>query len=203
MFLVSNESQLLFKLANAYQDRDVEITREVFGTSEAGRGDTKLNTQSYVGELSYAFNYNDKTTLRPYLALRHTTIKQHAYTESDIINRPLSYATLEDRSTAALLGLKLNHQFTPKTTLTASLGLEQDLEHNFNDYSATSTSIFLSGLTPKNFNDNIKRTRPVTSAGAYYAISNSQRIAVDIYYQKLSFQSTGSTTAYFNYSVGF
>ena len=188
------------KLANAYQDKDVDTTREVVGTSEAGRGETRLKTQSYVGELSYAFNYNDKTLLRPYLALRHTTIKQDAYTETGVAT-PLNYANLEDRSTTALLGLKLNHKLTPKTTLTASLGIEQDLEHSVDQYSASSTGI--SGLTSENFNNDIKRTRPVVSAGAYYALSKTQRIAGDIYYQELPFQSTGSTTAYFNYTIGF
>jgi hypothetical protein len=188
------------KLANAYQDKDVDITREVISTSEAGRGETSLNTQSYVGELSYAFNYNNKTLLRPYLALRHTTIKQDAYTETDV-SAPLSYAALVDRSTTALLGLKINHELTPRTTLTSSLGLEQDLEHHVNQYSASATD--LSGLTSENFSDNIKRTRPVASAGAYFAVSKTQRIAGDVYYQQLSFQRTASTTAYFNYTIGF
>ena len=203
-FVVWNQNQdglgYQVKLANAYQDKNVDTTREVIGTSEAGKGTTDLTTQSYVGELSYAFNYNDKTLLRPYLALRHTMIKQDAYTETGVAT-PLSYDSLEDRSTTALLGLKLNHQLTPKTTLTASLGIEQDLEHSVDDYSATSTGI--SGLTSENFNDSIKRTRPVASAGAYYAVSKTQRIAGDIYYQQLPFQSTGSTTAYFNYTIGF
>jgi len=188
------------KLANAYQDKDVNTTRDVIGTSEAGTGSSNLNTQSYVGELSYAFLANqDKTTLRPYLALRQTTIKQDAYTETGVAN-PLSYGSLKDRSTTALVGLKLNHAVTPKTTITASLGLEQDLEHSVDQYSATSAGI--SGLTSENFNDSIKRTRPVASAGAYYAVSKTQRISGDVYYQQLPFQSTGSTTTYFSYMIG-
>lgn len=188
------------KVANAYQDKDVSTTRNVIGTSEAGRGDTNINIQSYVGELSYALAYQDKTLLRPYLALRHTTIKQDAYTETGV-STPLTYASLKDRSLTALVGLKLNHALTPKATLTASFGIEQDLEHQVDQYSATSAGI--SGLTSENFNDSIKRTRPVASAGAYYAASKTQRISMDIYYQQLPFQSTGSTTAYFNYTIGF
>ncbi len=188
------------KVANAYQDKDVNTTRDVIGTSEAGTGATNLNTQSYVGELSYAFLANqDKTTLRPYLALRQTTIKQDAYTETGVAN-PLSYGSLKDRSTTALVGLKLNHALTPKAMLTASLGIEQDLEHSIDQYSATSSSI--ANLTSENFNDSIKRTRPVASAGAYYAVSKTQRISGDVYYQQLPFQSTGSTTAYFSYMIG-
>jgi hypothetical protein len=188
------------KLANAYLDKDIKTTRDVIGTSEAGVGSTNLNTQSYVGELSYAFTYMDNTLLRPYLALRHTTIKQDGYTEKGV-SSPLRYASLTDRSTTALVGLKLNHAMTPRTTLTGSLGVEHDLEHSVDDYSATSTGI--SGLTSENFNDSIQRTRTVASAGAYYAVSKKQRISGDIYYQQLPFQSTGSTTAYFNYMIGF
>ena len=188
------------KVANAYQDKDVNTSRDVIGTSEAGAGATNLNTQSYVGELSYAFTYQGKTLLRPYLALRHTIIKQDAYTETGV-STPLSYASLTDRSTTALVGLKLNHSLTPKTTLTASLGVEQDIKHSVDQYRATSVGI--SGLTSEDFNDSINRTRPVASAGAYYAASKKQRISGDFYYQQLPFQSTGSTTAYFNYMVGF
>jgi uncharacterized protein with beta-barrel porin domain len=188
------------KLANAYQDKDIKTTRDVIGTSESGTGSTNLNTQSYVGEVSYAFTYEDKTLLRPYFALRHTTIKQDAYTEKAVAT-PLSYASLTDRVTTSLVGLKLNHALTPKTTLTASFGIEHDLEHSVDDYAGSSAGI--SGLTSENFNDNIKRTRTVASAGAYYAVSKNQRISGDAYYQQLPFQSTGSTTAYFNYMIGF
>jgi hypothetical protein len=31
----------------------------------------------------------------------------------------------------------------------------------------------------------------------------NQRIAADLYYQQLPFQSTASTTAYVNYTIGF
>ncbi|CAN4265908.1 Autotransporter beta-domain containing protein [Methylophilaceae bacterium] len=197
-----NEDHLGYqvKIANAYQDKDVTTTRDVIGTSEAGRGKTELNTQSYVGELSYAFTFKDKTLVRPYLALRHTTIKQDAYTEDTtaLVTAPLTYAALEDKSTAALLGIKLNHALTPKTNLTASLGFEQDLSHKVDQYAASGVS----GLTSENFNDNIKHTRPVASLGAYYALTKTQRISGDVYYQQLPFQSTGSTTAYFNYMIG-
>lgn len=188
------------KVANAYQDKEVNTTRDVIGTSEAGTGAANLNTQSYVGELSYAFTYQDKTLLRPYLALRHTTVKQDAYTETGI-STPISYSSLTDRSTTALVGLKLNHSLTPKATLTASLGVEQDIKHSVDQFSANSAGI--SGLTSENFNDSVNRTRPVASAGVYYAVSIKQRISGDVYYQQLPFQSTGSTTAYFNYMVGF
>lgn len=189
------------KIANAYQDKDVTTTRDVIGTSEAGTGKTNLNTQSYVGELSYAFNYQEQTIVRPYFALRYTRIKQDGYTEetTSSVTAPLTYAKLSDRSTTALMGVKVNHALTPKTNLTASLGVEQDLDHKVDQLSASGVS----GLTSENFNSNIKRTRPVTSLGAYYAVAKNQRVSGELYYQQLPFQSTGSATAYVNYMIGF
>jgi hypothetical protein len=187
------------KIANAYQDKDVTSTRDAFGaTGEAGTGKTNLNTQSYVGELSYAFNYQDSTIVRPYFAVRYTNIKQDAYTETGV-STPLSYAKLGDRSTTALMGVKLNHALTPRTNLTASLGIEQDINHKTDQLVASGVA----ELTSENFNNNIKRTRPVASAGAYYAVAKNQRLSGEVYYQQLPFQSTGSATAYFNYMIGF
>ena len=187
------------KIANAYQDKDVRSTRDAYGeTGEAGTGKTNLNTQSYVGELSYAFNYQDSTIIRPYFALRYTNIKQDAYTETGV-DHPLSYAKLGDRSTTALMGVKLNHALTPRTNLTASLGVEQDINHQVDKLTATGVA----DLTSENFNNNIKRTRPVASAGAYYSVAKNQRLSGEVYYQQLPFQSTGSATAYFNYMIGF
>ena len=199
-----NEDRLGYqvKIANAYQDKDVTTTRDVIGTSEAGTGSTTLNTQSYVGELSYAFLANeDKTLVRPYAALRYTRIKQDGYTEatSSGVTAPLTYSALADRSTTALVGVKLNHKLAEKVNLTGSLGIEQDLNHQVDNLTATGVS----SLTSENFNDSIKRTRPVASIGAYYMPVKNQRISADLYYQQLPFQSTGSATAYVNYTIGF
>jgi hypothetical protein len=79
--------------------------------------------------------------------------------------------------------------------------IKQDINHKTDQLIASAADI--SGLTSKNFNNNIKRTRPVASAGAYYAVAKNQRLSGEVYYQQLPFQSTGSTTAYFNYMIGF
>lgn len=198
----SKQSQLGYqvKLANAYQDKHVKTNREIVGTSEAGTGSTNLNTQSYVAELSYAFLANQaKTLVRPYAALRYTRIKQDAYTEDASVTSPLTYATLEDRSTTGLVGMKVNHKLTEKVNLTGSVGMEHDLSHHVDNIAASGVS----GLSSENFNDTIKRTRVVATLGAYFSPMKKQRIAAEIYYQQLPFQSTGSLTAYVNYTIGF
>jgi len=186
------------KIANAYQDKDLSTTRDVIGTSEAGTGKTSLNTQSYVGELSYAFMYKENTLVRPYFALRYTSIEQDAYTETGVDN-PLTYSALNDRTTSALMGVKFKHAITEKTKLTGSLGVEQDLHHKTDQLTATGVS----GLTSENFSGNIHRTRPVASIGATYDIAKTQRLSGELLVQQLPFQSTTGATAYFNYMIGF
>lgn len=186
------------KIANAYQDKDLSTTRDVIGTSEAGTGKTSLTTQSYVGELSYAFMFKENTLVRPYFALRHTKIEQDAYTETGVTS-PLTYSALNDRTTSALMGVKFKHALTPKANLTGSLGLEQDLHHKTDQLSATGVS----GLTSENFSGDIHRTRPVASLGATYDIAKTQRLSGEVLVQQLPFQSTSGATAYFNYMIGF
>ncbi len=186
------------KIANAYQDKDLSTTRDVIGTSEAGTGKTSLTTQSYVGELSYAFMYKENTLVRPYFALRHTKIEQDAYTETGVTS-PLTYSAINDRTTSALMGVKFKHALTPKAYLTGSLGLEQDLHHKTDQLSATGVS----GLTSENFSGDIHRTRPVASIGATYDIAKTQRLSGEVLVQQLPFQSTTGATAYFNYMIGF
>ena len=186
------------KIANAYQDKDLSTTRDVIGTSEAGRGNTSLNTKSYVSELSYAFMHKENTLVRPYFALRHTSIEQDAYTETGVTT-PLTYSALNDKTTSALMGVKFKHALTPKTNLIGSLGLEQDL-HN-KTYRLIATGV--SGLTSENFSGDIHRTRPVASLGATYDISKTQRLAGEVLVQQLPFQNTAGATAYFNYMIGF
>jgi hypothetical protein len=188
------------RLANTYQDKDVTSTRAVFDTSEAGSGKSSLTSQSYLAELSYAFQYEDKTLVRPYAGLRYTHLKQDGYTEGSVDN-PLTVAALRDKGTTALLGVKINRSLTDKATLTAQLGLEQDVHHKVGNYSATNSNI--GDLDSVAFNSNIKRTRPVASIGAFYDVTKTQRASATINYQQLPFQSTGSTTAYINYMIGF
>ena len=188
------------KLANAYQDKDLTTTRDVIGTSEAGRGTTSLNSRSYVGELSYAFMFKENTLVRPYFALRHTNIEQNAYTETGVDN-PLTYGALNNRTTSALMGVKFKHALTPKANLIGSLGVEQDLHHKIDQLTATAAGI--AGLTSENLSSNLHRTRPVASIGATYDIAKTQRLSGEVLVQQLPFQSTAGATAYFNYMIGF
>jgi hypothetical protein len=194
-----NELGYQVKLANTYQDKDLTLTRDVLGTSESGTGKTGLMTQSYVGELSYAFMYKENTLVRPYFGLRYTSINQDAYTETGVTT-PLTYSKLKDETIAALMGVKLKHQLTEKTTLTGSLGIEQDIDHKVGNFEATG----LSGLTSENFSGGTRHnTRALASLGAYYSIAKSQRLSGEVMFQQLPFQNSMGGTVYANYMIGF
>ena len=186
------------KVANAYQDKDLSTTRDVIGLSEAGRGSTSLNSRSYVSELSYAFMYKENTLVRPYFALRYTTIEQDAYTETGV-STPLTYSAINNRTTSALMGVKFKHALTPKANLIGSLGVEQDLHHKTDRLTATG----IAGLTSENLSSDLHRTRPVASLGATYDIAKTQRLSGEVLVQQLPFQNTAGATAYFNYMIGF
>jgi len=64
------------KLANAYPAKEVDITRDIVGTSEAGMGSADLTMESYVGVVSYALTVNQQTLILPNLVLRYTKVEQ-------------------------------------------------------------------------------------------------------------------------------
>jgi hypothetical protein len=80
------------RLANTYQDKDVTQNRTVFNTSEAGSGKSSLTSQSYLAELSYAFQYEDKTLGQTLLQLFVIRILNRM-----VIQKPQSTGTV-DRS---------------------------------------------------------------------------------------------------------
>ena len=112
---------------------------------------------------------------------------------------PLTFAPLMDRSTTALLGVKLEQPITPKTTLKVSLGIEHDLYRDIDSYSAPGVN----GLTSESFSNTLDETRPVAAIGASYAISRTQLVTADFFYQHQPFQTTGSSTVYLHYTIGF
>ena len=188
------------KVANAYQSKDLTITRTATGDAEAGRGDTSMEVQSYVAEVSYQFSDGVKTTYRPYVALRRAIIKQDGYTETDVDN-PLTFNTLEDKSTTVIMGMKAKYKLSNQVTLNGALGVEHDVDNDIDKLQATSSTI--TGLTAVDINSSINKTRPVATLGVTYHISPNQTLSAQTQYQELAYTSTSGKTAYVNYTVGF
>ena len=187
------------RAANAYQAKDMTITRSVIGEAEAGVGETEIEVQSYVAEVSYQFSDGD-SFFRPYLAARRAIIKQDGYTETGVTN-PLTYNTLEDKSTTIVMGMKSKYRLNHTVTLNGALGVENDISNKVDKIQATSSTI--TGITPVDINTSINKTRPVVTLGATYYIAPNQAFSAQAQYQELSYTRTTAKTLYFNYTVGF
>ena len=186
------------KLANAYQQKNATLTREVVGSSEEGKGQTVIEAESYVAELQYGYQFSDDTVMRPYFAARSAVIKQDAYTETGLYS-PLSFNEIKDKSTTVLLGLKFNTDLSQKLSLKGSLGVEHDIEHSVDKLAPTG----ISGLSMVSLTDSFNKTRPVVSLGFDYAIKPNHRLSGILQYQELPYESKTESNAYIYYTIGF
>ena len=193
------------RMAAGYGNNDMTVTRTAVDTSEAGVGATGLNSQAVSGMLKYGFSIASNWIASPYVGIRYIVIKTGGYTEaqSAAVTAPLTYDALSHNTTTALAGVRVMDKITPKTTLTASAGFEQDLNNSGNLYNATDSSGSISGLNPIMFNSNIQKTRPAAGVGAYYDVEKNQRIGIDTYYRQEAFQATQSMTVLVTYQAGF
>lgn len=201
MFIVWNQNidgtGLEARLAGAYNDKDLTVTRNSGLNSEAGSGSTSLISKAISASISYGKQLgNSNWIASPYAGIRHVKITRDAYTENNSIANPLTYSSLREGTTIALLGLRLNGRITERTNVMGTIGLEQDLNHNVGNYAAT-------GIDPLSFNANIKNTRGVAGFGASFAISQKQVLGVNALYRTEAFQSSASATGLVTYEVGF
>lgn len=196
----ANHSGLQIRIATAFQSMDAILTRPVIGSSQAGSGETRFSTQSFVGELSYAYLVNDGSTIaRPYAALRYTRIRQNGYTEFSDISAPLTFNALKDSTLSALMGVKLEHKMSEQLSFTGSLGFEHDVLHHTDNLSASGVS----NLTSETLNTGTRKTRLVGNVGAQYRPAKNQVISAEIAYQQLPFDNKDVTIGYLRYTIGF
>ena len=194
---------LQVKVANSYQDQDITATRTVFSTSEAGSGKTNLKTQNYLAELSYNIKTDDNLISSPYVGVRNSKIKQGGYTESTTttVTDPLTYNALKDESNTLLVGIREKYKVDKNISVFGSVGVEKDLHHNVDNYSASDVNN--SGITAINFNNDVKKTRGSGTLGANYNFTPTSMISASFNYTQLPYQTTDAKNVYINYSVGF
>jgi len=184
------------KLANTYQQTDASITR--YGETSYYKGDTDINAQSYVAELSWRHLNNQKDTLlQPFVATRYAIIDQDGYSDGFV-----NYGSVEQKTLTALAGVKAFYQYSHKMTYMGSLGIEHDLDEDADDLSVSVSGV--SGLTAASMTDGGEdKTRFLGSVGARFFVTPNQRLEGKLMYEQLRYNNQDSTTAYVNYTVGF
>ena len=184
------------KLANTYQQTDATITRNGLGNDFSG--DTDIDAQSYVAELSWHhLNDQKNTLLQPFVATRYAIINQDSYSDGFV-----NYGSVEQKTLTALAGVKAFYQYSPKMTYLGSLGMEYDLDEDADDLSVTVSGV--SGLTAASLTGGGEdKTRFLGSVGARFFVTPNQRLEGKVMYEQLRYNNADSTTAYVNYTIGF
>jgi uncharacterized protein YhjY with autotransporter beta-barrel domain len=188
------------KVAAAYGQKKTTINRQVVGTSEAGSGDSQLNSQGAQVVAKYGFGVMPDVVLSPYAGIRYTQNNMAGYTEgtSSSVTAPLTYSALNTNATTTLAGVEASYKGIPKTNLFASAGVETDTNTANGSYSATGVK----GLTPVNFNSNPVKTRPTAMLGASYDAAKNQRLGVTGIYRQEAYQAVSTTTVMATYTIG-
>ena len=197
----ADQQGLQLKFSNSYQSNDAEITRAVVGTSQLAKGDTTIETQSYIAEASYRIeNAVSDITLKPFGAVRYMKTELDSYTEKNI-GAPVTYSEMDEENVAAIVGVKAYYDLSSKVKFNASLGLEHDLNNNDAELKGTISGI--SAFNSSSFGNDKNDTRALASLGAHLYLDHGDRVEVKGMYQELRYKKDDATTVYVTYTLPF
>ena len=191
---------LQVKVGNTYQSNDTDITRNAIGTAESAKGDTTVETQSYIAEASYKIT-DSITSHSPFIAVRYMKTEMDGYTETDAA-APITYQDMDEESYVAIVGVKSSKKITPDVTLNLGFGIETDLNHN--DAQLQGRVIGLSAFNASAISsDPENKTRQLASIGADFNLAGGQKIGVKGMYQELRYRKDDATTVHVSYTLPF
>jgi hypothetical protein len=188
------------KASLGYNNKGMTITRPVVGTSEPGSGSTALTSQGANVVAKFIFGIDNRTTLSPYVGARYLSTVMNGYSEGQASNVlvPLAYSSLSMNATTALAGVGANHRLDEEITLSASAGMEADVQTTNGSYTVTNVN----GLSPVALNPNPNKVRPTATAAAYYKLHKDAHIGLSVLYRQDSMTGMSSTTGMVTYTMG-
>ena len=187
------------KISAGYANKGATLTRPVVGASEAGSGSTNLTTQGVQGLLKYGFAVGNKSLVSPYAGMRYVVGGMGGYSEaqSSSVSSPLTYNAIANYTTTVLAGFIGSHKLNEKTTLVASVGAEKDVNANVGNLISTGNGDYNIAM-----NNNYRTLRPTATLGAFYDLSNRERLGLTGIYRQEAYQAITSTTVLATYTVG-
>jgi probable HAF family extracellular repeat protein len=186
------------KASAAYSSNGVNITRTTLSNTEAGQGTSTMTTQGAQLETAYGFVVGDRWIASPLVGVRATSVVRNSYTETAGATFPITYNSVSQTATTAYAGAKVMGYVTPKVSVGASAGVEQDLSSNISNYSGSIYYLGAFSLAAPS----ISQTRPFAAANADYWIEKNQRVSLGAYYNKQSLNTSNGITAMLNYTIG-
>ena len=189
---------LQVKASAAYISNGVNITRTTLSNTEAGQGTSTMTTQGAQLESAYGFAVGNSWVASPLAGIRTTSVVRNGYTETAGATFPITYNSVTQSATTAYAGAKVMGYVTPKVSVGAGAGVEQDLSSNISNYSGSIYYLGAFSLTAPS----IQKTRPFVSANADYWIEKNQRVSLGAYYNQQSLNTSNGITTMLTYTIG-
>ena len=202
-FAVWNENPqtgegLEVKLAAAYGQKDLALTRAVVGTSERGQGNSTLSTAVAEASVGYGIALDESVRVSPFAGLRYARLSNTGYTENADIFSPLTLAKTTQSAKSVIAGVNLYAKPEGPFGLDLSAGVERYVSTSAAQLSATG----IDGLSPVQMTPVLSQNRPFASASLRYEIDKNQQVLFGLSHSKQFANSDWVNSATVRYVIG-
>jgi probable HAF family extracellular repeat protein len=193
------------KITGAVNRGGVTVTRMgALSNTEAGQGSSTLTSHAFSGELGWGIRLSDRWIATPFVGVRFIQTRLGAYSESQTaaVEFPITYGAYWQRTTFAIVGVKLDGMLTDNLRMSMELGGEYNLRSKMAAYTGSSnipglTNFSLTGASPS------RTIRMRGAMGLSYEIAKNQRAGIQVAAQTLPFSSQVVKSVMLSYVSGF
>ncbi|RQO36387.1 HAF repeat-containing protein [Herminiimonas sp. KBW02] len=171
------------RVAAAYQQSRVNITRTSMANTETGVGRAEIRGKAASIEAGYRYIWQDGLQFEPYAGLAYSNVSRAAYTEVGELAFAASYAAMGRSATSVDGGLRVARQVNNKLTLTALIGVTRDISVDQRNFAVAMDYI---GNYSRNAAPD-KRTRAQIGAQARYLLTPDSTIQSGLYWSQQAY----------------
>lgn len=189
---------LEFKLSAAHGQKDLTLSRQVFGTSELGSGSSKLSTTMAEATLGYGVKVNERSLITPFAGLRYAHQSTGAYAEKGDVFSPLSFAKVSQSAKSAIAGVNLFDKPAGPVGLHLTAGVEHYLSTTAGQISAAG----IEGLSAVQLSPVMSSNRAFASASLSFDVAKNQQLLVGLSHSKQFTNSSAVNSGTVRYVIG-